>query len=159
MAMCNDPGGLCHARAFRSHLCGKRWGAASTGHASPGDSWGDGKVYRRSDRTLCRSLSGMAFPCAGHPADRDGSAHSLCGEGLPGTNPQRDPDRERTSGTRSWDSRFGKPSSKKIPYMLVVGDREEKEETLSPRKRSGEAMKAMKIEEFVSLVQSEYPKL
>jgi threonyl-tRNA synthetase len=47
----------------------------------------------------------------------------------------------------------------KIPYMLVVGDREEKEETLSPRKRSGEAMKAMKIEEFVSLVQSEYPKL
>jgi threonyl-tRNA synthetase len=47
----------------------------------------------------------------------------------------------------------------KIPYMLVVGDREEKEETLSPRKRSGEAMKAMKTEEFVSLVQSEYPKL
>ena len=47
----------------------------------------------------------------------------------------------------------------KIPYMLVVGDREEKEETLSPRKRSGEAMKAMKIEEFVGLVQSEYPKL
>ena len=47
----------------------------------------------------------------------------------------------------------------KIPYMLVVGDREEKEGTLSPRKRSGEAMKAMKIEEFINLVQSEYPKL
>ncbi len=47
----------------------------------------------------------------------------------------------------------------KIPYMLVVGDREEKEGTLSPRKRSGEAMKAMGIEEFVSLVQSEYPQL
>ncbi len=36
----------------------------------------------------------------------------------------------------------------KIPYMLVIGDREEKEETLSPRKRSGETMKAMGIEEF-----------
>ena len=47
----------------------------------------------------------------------------------------------------------------KIPYMLVVGDREEKEGTLSPRKRSGEAMKAMKIEEFINLVQSEYPTL
>ena len=47
----------------------------------------------------------------------------------------------------------------KIPYMLVVGDREEKEGTLSPRKRSGEAMKAMEIEAFVSLVQSEYPQL
>ena len=47
----------------------------------------------------------------------------------------------------------------KIPYMLVLGDREEKEGTLSPRKRSGEALKAMGIEEFVGLVQSEYPKL
>jgi len=43
--------------------------------------------------------------------------------------------------------------------MLVVGDREEKEGTLSPRKRSGEAMKAMGIEAFASLVQSEYPQL
>ena len=47
----------------------------------------------------------------------------------------------------------------KIPYMLVLGDREEKEGTLSPRKRSGEALKAMGIEEFIGLVQSEYPKL
>jgi len=47
----------------------------------------------------------------------------------------------------------------KIPYMLVIGDREEKEGTLSPRKRSGEAMKALGIDEFVRLVQSEYPQL
>jgi threonyl-tRNA synthetase len=47
----------------------------------------------------------------------------------------------------------------KIPYMLVIGDREEKEGTLSPRKRSGEAMKAMRVEEFVSQIRSEYPKL
>jgi threonyl-tRNA synthetase len=47
----------------------------------------------------------------------------------------------------------------KIPFMLVIGDREEKEGTLSPRKRSGEAMKAMRVEEFISQVRSEYPKL
>jgi threonyl-tRNA synthetase len=47
----------------------------------------------------------------------------------------------------------------KIPYMLVIGDREEKEGTLSPRKRSGEAMKAMRVEEFVNQIRSEYPKL
>ena len=47
----------------------------------------------------------------------------------------------------------------KIPYMLVVGDREEKEETISPRKRSGEAMKAMGVEEFIKQVESEYPTL
>ncbi len=45
----------------------------------------------------------------------------------------------------------------KIPYMLVIGDREEKEGTLSPRKRSGEAMKAMGVEEFIGQVQSEFP--
>jgi threonyl-tRNA synthetase len=47
----------------------------------------------------------------------------------------------------------------KIPYMLVIGDREEKEGTLSPRKRSGEAMKAMRVEDFISQVLSENPKL
>ena len=47
----------------------------------------------------------------------------------------------------------------KVPYMLVFGDREVKEETLSPRKRSGESLKAMRVEEFIGLIQSEYPKL
>jgi threonyl-tRNA synthetase len=47
----------------------------------------------------------------------------------------------------------------KIPYMLVIGDREEKEKTLSPRKRSGEAMKAMGVDAFISQVESEFPSL
>ncbi len=47
----------------------------------------------------------------------------------------------------------------KIPYMLVIGDREVKEETLSPRKRSGETLKSMTVEDFVKQVQSEYPTL
>ena len=45
----------------------------------------------------------------------------------------------------------------KVPYMLVVGDREEKEGTLSPRRRSGEAMKAMPVEAFIAQVESEHP--
>jgi threonyl-tRNA synthetase len=45
----------------------------------------------------------------------------------------------------------------KVPYMLVIGDREEKEGTLAPRKRSGEAMKAMGAEQFIALIESEYP--
>jgi threonyl-tRNA synthetase len=47
----------------------------------------------------------------------------------------------------------------KIPYMLVIGDREEKEGTLSPRKRSGETMKSMRAEDFIVQVESEYPSL
>lgn len=47
----------------------------------------------------------------------------------------------------------------KIPYMLVIGDREEKEGTLSPRKRSGETMKSLRPEDFITQVESEYPNL
>ena len=45
----------------------------------------------------------------------------------------------------------------KIPYMLVVGDREVKEGTISPRKRSGETLKSMPVEDFVKQIESEYP--
>jgi threonyl-tRNA synthetase len=47
----------------------------------------------------------------------------------------------------------------KIPYMLVIGDREVKEETISPRKRSGETLKPMSVGDFVKQIESEYPKL
>jgi threonyl-tRNA synthetase len=47
----------------------------------------------------------------------------------------------------------------KIPYMLVTGDREVKEGTISPRKRSGETLKSMSVEDFVKQIESEYPSL
>jgi len=47
----------------------------------------------------------------------------------------------------------------KIPYMLVIGDREEKEGTVSPRRRSGETMRSLRPEEFIAQVESEYPNL
>jgi threonyl-tRNA synthetase len=47
----------------------------------------------------------------------------------------------------------------KIPYMLVIGDREVKEGTLSPRKRSGETLKPMSVEDFVKQIESEYPQI
>ncbi len=47
----------------------------------------------------------------------------------------------------------------KIPYMLVAGDREVKEKTLAPRKRSGETLKSMTVEDFIKQIESEYPKI
>jgi threonyl-tRNA synthetase len=47
----------------------------------------------------------------------------------------------------------------KIPYMLVAGDREVKEGTVAPRKRSGETLKSMTAEDFIKQIESEYPKL
>jgi threonyl-tRNA synthetase len=47
----------------------------------------------------------------------------------------------------------------KIPYMLVIGDREEKEGTVSPRKRSGETIGPMSPEDVIRMIESDYPKL
>jgi threonyl-tRNA synthetase len=41
----------------------------------------------------------------------------------------------------------------KIPYMLVIGNREEESDTVSPRIRTGEQLQTMKVEEFVALVE------
>jgi threonyl-tRNA synthetase len=43
----------------------------------------------------------------------------------------------------------------KIPYMVVIGDREVQKEMISPRARTGKAQTAMKIEEFVQKVKEE----
>jgi threonyl-tRNA synthetase len=43
----------------------------------------------------------------------------------------------------------------KIPYMLVIGSREEKSNTVSPRIRTGEQLRPMTVDEFVALVDEE----
>ncbi len=43
----------------------------------------------------------------------------------------------------------------KTPYMLVVGDKEMNDEEVSPRLRSGENLKRMKVDEFISRVREE----
>ena len=43
----------------------------------------------------------------------------------------------------------------KIPYMVVLGDREVRQGTLAPRARSGKTLPSMKIEEFVQTIKEE----
>ena len=43
----------------------------------------------------------------------------------------------------------------KIPYMLVVGDKDEAAGTVSVRKRSGEDLRAKTLEEFIALAKAE----
>jgi threonyl-tRNA synthetase len=43
----------------------------------------------------------------------------------------------------------------KIPYMLVIGNREEESSTISPRLRTGEQLRPMKVDEFVAMVEGE----
>ncbi len=43
----------------------------------------------------------------------------------------------------------------KIPYMVVLGDREVKQNLLSPRARSGKTLAAMPVEEFMAIIREE----
>jgi threonyl-tRNA synthetase len=43
----------------------------------------------------------------------------------------------------------------KIPYMVVIGDKEVEEGGVSPRLRSGENLKMMPLHEFISLIKKE----
>ncbi|MDH4265716.1 MAG: threonine--tRNA ligase [Deltaproteobacteria bacterium] len=43
----------------------------------------------------------------------------------------------------------------KIPYMLVLGEREVKQNLVAPRARSGKVLPAMPIEEFIGLIKKE----
>ena len=43
----------------------------------------------------------------------------------------------------------------KIPYMVVIGDREVKQELIAPRARTGKALNAMKVEEFIQKIKEE----
>ena len=48
--------------------------------------------------------------------------------------------------------------TQKIPYMLIVGENEEKEGTVSVRKRGGEDLGSMTVEAFAGLVAEEVGK-
>jgi threonyl-tRNA synthetase len=43
----------------------------------------------------------------------------------------------------------------KVPYMLVIGDREVEEETVAPRYRDGKTLETMSVTDFIDLVQAE----
>ncbi len=47
--------------------------------------------------------------------------------------------------------------TQKIPYALVVGGKEQEEGTVAPRKRGGEQLPSMSVEEFIGLLRDEDP--
>jgi threonyl-tRNA synthetase len=41
----------------------------------------------------------------------------------------------------------------KIPYMLVIGDKEVEAQTVSPRARDGQNLQSFKVDEFIAFIQ------
>lgn len=59
-------------------------------------------------------------------------------------------ERNETLGAKIRDAQ-----EEKIPYMIIIGDKEEKSQSVSVRKRGGNDLGSMKIEEFLKLVREE----
>ncbi|MBP5708896.1 MAG: threonine--tRNA ligase, partial [Bacteroidales bacterium] len=47
---------------------------------------------------------------------------------------------------------------KKIPYLIIIGNKEAEEGTISVRKQGGEDKGSMKVEEFIEIVKKEMKK-
>jgi threonyl-tRNA synthetase len=45
----------------------------------------------------------------------------------------------------------------KIPFMLVVGDKEAEQNAVAVRRRTGEDLKSKPLDEFITLARSELP--
>ena len=43
----------------------------------------------------------------------------------------------------------------KIPYMLVIGDKEQETKTIAPRRRDGTDLQGMELEKFLTLIHNE----
>ena len=59
---------------------------------------------------------------------------------------------EVDSRSESMQSKIRDAQMQKVPYMLVVGDREASENTVAVRQRSEQKQEVLKIEEFISQI-------
>ena len=62
--------------------------------------------------------------------------------------------RAETTGRKIRDAEVSK-----IPYILIVGEKEEKENTLSVRKHGGDDLGVMKVEDFIDKIEKEIKRL
>jgi threonyl-tRNA synthetase len=58
------------------------------------------------------------------------------------------------AGVERMNAKIRNAQMQKIPYMLVVGDREQEQSAVAIRLRSGEDLKTKPVDEFLALAQS-----
>ena len=51
------------------------------------------------------------------------------------------------------NSKIRKAQVQKVPYMLVIGDKEEQSNSISVRSRYGKNTKVQSVDEFISLIE------
>jgi threonyl-tRNA synthetase len=63
---------------------------------------------------------------------------------------------EVDSSDNTMQSKIREAQMQKVPYMLIVGDREEEKGTVSVRLRTEEDKGAVKLEEFIDIITEKY---
>ena len=62
---------------------------------------------------------------------------------------------ERDDSNEKLGAKIRAAQLEKIPYMLVIGDREAEARAVAPRTRTGEDLKTMPLEQFIALIRKE----
>ena len=143
------------AGALRSHLHRPGRGTPPPGDAAPGDPGLPGALHGGPDRALSPGPSR-----SGWPRSRRSSCPSPTGS-MP--TPRRWPgpcwmqDLRVEVDTRQETLRYKirEAQGQKIPYMVIIGDREAADRTLAPRLRDGTELKGIPLEAFIQRLQEE----
>ncbi len=155
VAVRDDPARLPAAAAVRPEVHRRRQHRAPAGRDPPRDLRQLRALHRAADRALRGRVPAVVRPRAGGgPAD--------C-RPAPGVRRRRCGDRLAAAGLRvELDERQEKIGYKireaqlqKVPYMLVVGDREAEQGAVSVRSRAGGDQGAQPVEEFIAAVLDE----
>ncbi len=141
------------APALRAGIRRRRRQEASAADGASGVVWFHRALLRHSDRALRGRVSGVAGAGA---SGCDAHHRSPCGvRAKGGRSVERPPDLrvELDDRKEKVNLKIREAQLQKIPYMLVVGDREAQEGSVSVRNRKHGDQGAQKVEEFLAGIQ------
>ena len=139
---------------LRAVLYSRRWSGAQAVHGPPGDPRVHGALHGHTNRALRRSVPRVAGPDAGLDSPDYRPPRRICpGRSRPmtaaGLRIEVD-DRGERMNRKIRDAQLNK-----VPYMLIVGDKEVAAETLSVRKRNGENLGPQPLASVIEMLQTD----
>jgi threonyl-tRNA synthetase len=155
VAVRDDPARLPAARALRPEVRRRRQPRASAGRHSPGDLRQLRAVHRAAHRALRRRVPAVARAGAGGRAADCRSTRRVrpgrwtASSRRPGLRVETDARQEKVN------YKIREAQLQKVPYMLVVGDREAAEGTVAVRSRAGGDLGSRALSEFVAAAREE----
>ena len=149
VAVQHDPVRLQPARALRPGVHRRGRAGASAVHDPPRAARQHGALLRRADRALRRRVPGLAARCR-RCSSRSPTGTWKLREQWPRSSRRAGLRVEVDGSAERMNAKIRDAQLQKIPYMLVVGDREAAEGAVTVRLRTGEQRGTLPVDEFIA---------